>query len=73
MCEEMVRDAEGLEGQGDRDAARGFAETLLGFERRHRVIIERFGRYPHRNGVLGRVSTGEEVEYLAGGGETFGG
>lgn len=31
---------------------------------RHRAIIERFGRYPHRNAILGRVSTPEEVEFL---------
>jgi len=30
----------------------------------HRVIIDRFGRFPHRNGVLGRASTPEEIEFL---------
>ena len=30
----------------------------------HRAIIERFGRFPHRNGVLGRISTPEETEFL---------
>ncbi|KAM7203610.1 Bacterial protein of unknown function (DUF924) domain containing protein [Naviculisporaceae sp. PSN 640] len=39
----------------------------------HKRIIDRFGRYPHRNEVLGRASTEEEIEYLTGGGETFGG
>lgn len=33
-------------------------------ERRHRKIIERFGRYPHRNAVLGRVSTAAELAFL---------
>lgn len=32
--------------------------------RGHRAVIERFGRYPHRNGILGRVSTPEEEAYL---------
>lgn len=45
---------------------------LKGFEEEHRVIIERFGRYPHRNKVLGRESTREEAEYLENGGSTFG-
>ena len=36
----------------------------LDFEIRHKNIIERFGRYPHRNAVLGRVSTHEEIEFL---------
>jgi uncharacterized protein (DUF924 family) len=39
---------------------------------RHLELIERFGRFPHRNAVLGRVSTADEEAYLAGGGETFG-
>ncbi|CAA9435116.1 MAG: hypothetical protein AVDCRST_MAG51-2882 [uncultured Ramlibacter sp.] len=36
--------------------------------RQHREIIERFGRFPHRNPVLGRSSTPEELAYLAEGG-----
>jgi uncharacterized protein (DUF924 family) len=34
----------------------------------HRDIIARFGRFPHRNAALGRVSTAEEQDFLAGGG-----
>ena len=34
-------------------------------------ILERFGRYPHRNAILGRVSTTEEVEFLKEAGSTF--
>lgn len=34
------------------------------FELKHKLIIDRFGRYPHRNQVLGRASTAEEVEFL---------
>ena len=41
------------------------------FERRHRAIIERFGRYPHRNAILGRVSTPEEVAFLLQPGSSF--
>ncbi len=32
-------------------------ENNLDFERRHKAIIDRFGRYPHRNAILGRTST----------------
>ena len=39
-------------------------EFNLNFELKHKVIIERFGRYPHRNAVLGRTSTAEEVLFL---------
>lgn len=40
-------------------------ENLLEFERLHAQAIERFGRYPKRNAVLGRASTPEELAYLA--------
>ena len=59
------------EQKGDGDAIE-YVERNLGFEKRHNVILERFGRYPHRNQVLGRESTAEEKEYLETGGETFG-
>jgi uncharacterized protein (DUF924 family) len=39
---------------------------------RHRDIVARFGRFPHRNEVLGRVSTEEELEFLSSSGESFG-
>ncbi len=39
---------------------------------RHHAIIEKFGRFPHRNKVLGRASTAGEQAFLAGGGDTFG-
>jgi len=38
----------------------------------HRAIIERFGRFPHRNRVLGRENTPAEEEWLRNGGEKFG-
>ena len=46
-------------------------ENNLDFERRHRVIIDRFGRYPHRNAVLGRASTPEEIAFLREPGSSF--
>lgn len=73
MCEELVDDAARVEDEKDREVAVQFARTLLDFERRHQAIVERFGRYPHRNKVLGRVSTEEEEAYMRDGGETFGG
>ena len=39
-------------------------EFNLDFEKRHKAIIDRFGRYPHRNAVLGRPSTPEEQAFL---------
>ena len=37
----------------------------------HRDIIERFGRFPHRNAILGRASSAEEVEFLKQPGSSF--
>lgn len=39
-------------------------EENLAFELQHKNIIERFGRYPHRNQILCRPSTFEEIEFL---------
>ncbi len=47
-----------------------FAMTL-DFEHRHRVIVERFGRYPHRNTVMRRVSTPQEEAFLKEPGSSF--
>lgn len=41
------------------------------FELRHKAIIDRFGRYPHRNAMLGRQSTEEELAFLAQPGSSF--
>lgn len=41
------------------------------FELKHKAIIDRFGRYPHRNRVLGRVSSAEETEFLKQPGSGF--
>lgn len=40
------------------------AESSLAFEIKHRNIIEKFGRYPHRNNILNRASTEEEIAFL---------
>ncbi len=49
------------------DTFRGY----LMFALRHRRIIERFGRFPHRNSILGRTSTPEEDEFLKEPGSSF--
>lgn len=41
------------------------------FELAHKAIIDRFGRYPHRNQVLGRASSQEEIEFLKTPGSSF--
>lgn len=39
-------------------------DNTLQFELKHKVIIDKFGRYPHRNEILGRISTPDEIEFL---------
>lgn len=46
-------------------------EDNLDYEMRHKAIIDRFGRYPHRNVVLGRESTAVELEFLQQPGSSF--
>ena len=46
-------------------------ESNLDFEIRHKTIIDRFGRFPHRNEILGRQSTGEEISFLKEAGSSF--
>ncbi|MDX2479730.1 MAG: DUF924 family protein [Desulfuromusa sp.] len=41
------------------------------FELKHKAIIDRFGRYPHRNEILGRTSSTEEIEFLKQPGSSF--
>jgi uncharacterized protein (DUF924 family) len=53
-CVELMRSLEAFE------ETRG----LIAWAEKHRVIIERFGRFPHRNAILGRPSTPEEIEFL---------
>ena len=50
---------------------RGAGKDLYEFAVRHHDIIESFGRFPHRNAVLGRPSTPEEIEFLKLPGSSF--
>ena len=46
-------------------------EKNLAYELAHKKIIDRFGRFPHRNAILGRTSTAEETEFLKEPGSSF--
>jgi uncharacterized protein (DUF924 family) len=48
----------------------GFTE-MLDYAHRHRGVIARFGRFPHRNPILGRASTPDELQYLGQPGAGF--
>jgi uncharacterized protein (DUF924 family) len=62
---------EGLLEEADTPAARTLFSGYLDFAIRHRDIIQHFGRFPHRNGILGRTSTEEELAFLRQPGSSF--
>lgn len=53
--------------EGDRPVFAGYLDHAL----RHRDVVRRFGRFPHRNHILGRTSTPEEIEFLKQPGSSF--
>lgn len=63
--EESVRHFEAL-GQRDPRLA-----SNVDYAHRHHDVIARFGRFPHRNAILGRQSTAEEIEFLKSPGSSF--
>jgi uncharacterized protein (DUF924 family) len=46
-------------------------EDNLRFELHHQEMIDRFGRYPHRNAILGRASSAEELAFLSEPGSSY--
>ncbi|GLU35279.1 hypothetical protein Busp01_51210 [Trinickia caryophylli] len=65
--ESQARAVELFEALSREPGAKGY----LGYARQHAVIIERFGRFPHRNAILGRHSTDEERAFLLEPGSSF--
>ena len=53
------------------ELVRPLGEDLYDWALRHKRIVERFGRFPHRNAILGRESTPEEIEFLKQPGSSF--
>ncbi len=53
------------------DSWRSTAEGQLKYAHMHKDIVDRFGRYPHRNERLGRATTDDEAEFLAGPNSSF--
>ncbi|HAU17196.1 MAG TPA: DUF924 domain-containing protein [Marinobacter adhaerens] len=58
-CEQLARSTQGILAD--------FMGSFLQSARDHRAIIQQFGRFPHRNKALGRISTADEEAYLEGG------
>ncbi|KAJ8107604.1 hypothetical protein OPT61_g8750 [Boeremia exigua] len=69
LLEDLQRD---LDKQPGCAASKKLLDAQLTSEKEHREIIDKFGRYPHRNGALGRETTEEEAKFMSEGGATFG-
>ncbi|MGM9514996.1 DUF924 family protein [Roseateles sp. DB2] len=67
----MHSESRRIHEQADRLFAQWAPGNSHDFELRHKAIIDRFGRYPHRNAILGRVSTPEEQAFLRQPGSSF--
>lgn len=63
---------EDLAKAGPSESMQAFYQKLVDSEKDHRSILDKFGRYPHRNVALGRETTPEEQNFMDGGGATFG-
>jgi len=46
-------------------------QNMLDYAQRHHDVVQRFGRFPHRNVILGRQSTTDEIEFLRQPGSRF--
>ncbi|KAF2663045.1 DUF924-domain-containing protein [Lophiostoma macrostomum CBS 122681] len=66
QCQDELSNSDGYE------VSKNLLENGIQSEKEHREILDRFGRYPHRNECLGRASTEEEKKFLEEGGATFG-
>ncbi|MEX1364977.1 MAG: DUF924 family protein [Nannocystaceae bacterium] len=64
VFERLAKDIAALDREGYPD--------FLSAAKAHQEIVQRFGRYPHRNAILGREPTAEEEQFLASGGPSFG-
>jgi len=69
ILEEATKEAKASDGL---KGTKMFIEGQVKAENEHRDVLDKFGRYPHRNAALGRVSTAEEKKYMEEGGATFG-
>jgi len=69
--DEAVRLFTRLVDSGPPAALASDLQSMLAYAERHRAVIRRFGRFPHRNAILGRHSTPDEIAFLHEPGSRF--
>jgi uncharacterized protein (DUF924 family) len=67
----MHSESRAIHVQAERLFSQPGLENNYAFELKHKAIVDRFGRYPHRNRVLGRASTPDELAFLEQPGSSF--
>jgi len=67
LCLEKFQQLKADSPETFQPAASGFID----FAQKHKVIVDRFGHFPHRNAILGRTSSAEEIEFLKQPGSGF--
>lgn len=70
-AEDAAAQAESLRHFGALAAEDAGSAEALDYAQRHQVVVARFGRFPHRNAILGRASTAEELAFLQTPGSSF--
>ncbi len=60
----MIKEAQALQGADELQAR---LQVTLGFTEGHKEVVDKWGRFPHRNKILGRSNTPEEDKAMAAG------
>jgi len=64
LVKQMIKEAQALQGAHELQA---YLQVVMGFTEGHKEVIDMWGRYPHRNKILGRSNTPEEDKAMAAG------
>lgn len=64
LVKQMIKEAQALQGA---DELQAYLQRVMGFTQGHKEVIDKWGRFPHRNKILGRSNTPEEDKAMAAG------
>ncbi len=64
LVKQMIKEAQALQGADELEA---YLQVIMGFTEGHKEVIDKWGRFPHRNKILGRSNKPEEDKAMAAG------
>ena len=64
LVKQMIKEAQALQRA---DELQAYLQVVMGFTKGHKEVIDKWGRFPHRNNILGRSNTPEEDKAMAAG------